>query len=177
MPPKIHKVKQKQLDLIKSLCKNWQEFNKLEEKEQTDIIAYIEKCIFNKTKILLDSKNNEIYWDDKEFKTTYSTVAYTCLDFMQKNISPDISKMLINKQLDITTLTYEEMNPTINAHIYEELATRSEQKIDRNYSKLYKCKKCKENKITVKLMQLRGGDEEQSMVLTCHACGYIDKIR
>ncbi len=83
--------------------------------------------------------------------------------------------LIINRSIDIANIskmTPEELSPSRNKQLVEQLTTRRNQKTSIKASSLYWCKKCKKNETTVRSVQMRSLDEGETLVITCIFCGY-----
>lgn len=64
------------------------------------------------------------------------------------------------------------LNPTINKSYIDEIELKSNQKIEKTISRLYTCRKCKQNKTKYTRMQTRSSDEGYTMFINCIECGH-----
>lgn len=74
----------------------------------------------------------------------------------------------------ISKLSPEELSPSKNAKLIEELTARRTQKISVKVSTMYKCPQrgCGKNETTVRSAQMRSLDEGETLIITCIFCSH-----
>lgn len=84
---------------------------------------------------------------------------------------------ILNGSVDIPTiskLSPEELSPSRNIKLIEELTARRTQKISVKVSTMYRCpqKGCGKNETTVRSAQMRSLDEGETLIITCIFCSH-----
>lgn len=149
---------------------------------------------------LADKKNISTYWDDEKFQDLYGQVVYKVLSIMDPNSSvyedrSDIEANWIISKIKLTAFLHfykntsklkkiyplsfletiaeiEELNPFLNYSIRKQLVIRSQQKVKKKTTSMFKCPQCKQRECTYEKKQIRSGDEGMTMFFDCCCCGY-----
>lgn len=84
---------------------------------------------------------------------------------------------IIDGKIDIPSISKllpEELSPSKNSKLIEELTARRTQKISIKVSTMYRCpqKGCGKNETTVRSAQMRSLDEGETLIITCIFCSH-----
>lgn len=117
-------------------------------------------------------KNDEIIFKKYGKDILSYELRYGQLFLMLKNANM-CNKIIsmISKNIDVSDLTIEDLNPEIFIPIREELALREKQVIAEKSSTIYSCPKCHQRKIKYTEHQTRASDEASTIFCTCLSCG------
>lgn len=72
----------------------------------------------------------------------------------------------------ISKLENKDLSPSRNDKMLETLNLRLNQTSTVKTSSLYRCRQCKRNETTVKIIQMRSLDEPSTLVIQCQFCHY-----
>lgn len=141
-------------------------------KEHTDFAAEIEKSCYNTT--VKEHKITETNkWSNKTFVHDYSSKCYRILLLFQYDEfkeqlenNPDI----IN---NIAELSTDELIPSLHELEKKEINIRSNIKVNKKFSRRYKCAKCGCEETSIELYQSRASDEANTISIKCNDCGHI----
>ena len=174
------------------------EFAKMPPYAQGEIAATIERSCFNRALRVCDEQGVPAIWDNDDFQRIYNIILYNMrvhLDVNSTSHSPSFIGQVINsakiyvyvgptyapeltKDLDMMDLeNIAEVDdiskcPEKNKRYVDDIEARSNIKIQRKYSEIYFCKRCRSKKCVTELLQLRSLDEGMSERIECDACGF-----
>lgn len=116
--------------------------------------------------------------DPSNYEFNYKTIMQKIL----MNLDPECSinntyliKNIINNRIDIQNLCFYESNilfPSKNFEIYQKVKDRTNIVIEKKFTTLYTCGKCKEKKCTYQAVQLRSADEGCNLKIECTNCNH-----
>lgn len=148
--------------------------------EYLDVIMNIElSCYLHAIEIadyellLPDFSNNQF---EQLYRTRITRITKN-LD-IQSEVGDDyLITAIIDGKIDvanISKLSPEELSPSKNEKLIEELTARRTQKISVKVSTMYKCPQrgCGKNETTVRSAQMRSLDEGETLIITCIFCSH-----
>ncbi len=163
--------------IYKFLCRHIK-FNTLIYRKKHKLIKRLESSCYNET--LQTARIHDIInkWNDDEFIDLYHEVCGQVLahlnyeETIPKNANKFIFSMIHSKDYTIKfpTLKHKDLYP----ETYEEVEKRhaaGEQKKTK-FSKLYKCRVCKESLSTITNLYNRSADEGVNIMIKCVHCGF-----
>jgi DNA-directed RNA polymerase subunit M/transcription elongation factor TFIIS len=112
-------------------------------------------------------------WDNDYFVEIY--LAYTKSMFC--NLNPAIIEDIRNetvKPQQVAFMTHQELNPDKWKHFIEAKSKRDQQKFTNNMeagTNTFTCRKCRGNRCTYYLQQVRSSDEPMTIFVSCLDCG------
>lgn len=143
-----------------------------------DTIIRIEKSCYDHSVEIADYEMLIPDFDNPHFEQLYRTriTRITKNLDIQSEVGDDyLVGLILNKVIDVDNISKmkpEELSPSRNEQLLEQLTARRNQKMSVKVSTLYRCKQCGKKEATVRSVQMRALDESETLVLTCIFCGY-----
>lgn len=157
-------------------------FNKINLEDSFDAAFKTEKGIFNSVLNLYYRKVQIPYykWNDI-FHQIYINKAV----HVYNNINPEgyvkNTSLIIRlgnneiKPENLASMAPKELYPERYIGIVEDFKDVMKPVGIIEESALYKCRKCKSKKVSIKELQTRSADEPMTLFITCHECGHVQK--
>ena len=159
---------------INKYLSEYEDFTKKEEKQQQEIIIYLELLCY-KNLIVSADKITLICVNNGATESLYTDIVHNLLEYIDKE-SDIVSKKFVkciftNHKLcaKIMSKTFIEFNPDIWKVYVDEHKNKVNAKLTIKYSKRYN--HCKKFKCTTKVKQCRSADEGADIIVTCTICG------
>lgn len=147
--------------------------NKINEKLKNDNASLnLERGIFNYSLKEAELKKVIKKWDEKKFVLIYLTHLRSILNNLNEDLIEQINNGSI-KPHTIAFMTHQELNHDKWAELIALKSTRDKNKFELNISAAtdtFTCRKCKGNKCTYYLQQVRSSDEPMTCFVQC-ICG------
>ncbi len=167
------------IKLIESIILKWpnmpnDKINNLSDDKRTQIVKLIERGCHNTAIDIADNEGYEKVFGNSIFTKTYSALVYKLvsnIDYLDQN--RPLINMIIDDEIDILSLanmTSEELCPSANKKIRDEIQLRQKQRIVKNVSTLYTCPRCKGNRTVLQIQQTRALDEGTTLAIKCDNC-------
>jgi DNA-directed RNA polymerase subunit M/transcription elongation factor TFIIS len=149
-----------------------------------DIIAGIEKGIYNFSLTLATKYSVIKKWENPEFAEIYKDIAYKILVNLDKDsyvANPKLMEKVLSDEVKpskLAGMTSQELHPEKWEALFQEKLKKTNMKYENNLATtdFYKCPKCKKARATFYQVQLRSADEPMSTLLNCLECGYDWRI-
>lgn len=161
------------------LCEAFARYNtwaKLSADDRAALVRRIERACFNAAVAQCGEMGVIATWAEYKFVTRYSAQCYRIIMNLDTNIGGEFAERLIGGTIDannVAEMSSSEINPSANKSEREEIATRSEQRVEQKVSKVHTCRKCGGRETTTKVYQGRAADEDVNISIKCINCGMI----
>lgn len=159
--------------VISSILSKYSPFIELTPAAQIDILIHIENSCANETIRKARDSNIRCVWDNTQFTDIYHTVCYNISSSLDQG-SISLIDRIISKDININNIANLSCKDLLPEK-YEFITNKTNKRINieqtTKYTKMYFCKKCKNNKTSVERVQARSGDEGSSFHITCLFCG------
>jgi DNA-directed RNA polymerase subunit M/transcription elongation factor TFIIS len=162
------------IDRLKTACSHHDKWE--DNDESMKKIIRMERSCFNKAINYCEVNKKPKQFDCVEFVSIYSSICYHIISNLDVN-STVCSDYLINKIIDgeldafkISDCTSYELCPSASQKEKNEIAIKSEQKIEKKFSILYTCKACGHSKTQLDEHQTRSADELPTITAECLNC-------
>jgi DNA-directed RNA polymerase subunit M/transcription elongation factor TFIIS len=132
----------------------------------------VERSCYNAAIAENTAKGQSLLLDSREFIYRYEAITCRVCLHLDRQSAAYVDGLAACDLKKIGFMTSAELNPAANAHIREEIAVRSAQKIKLKTSTAYRCKKCGKNCTTYEEYQGRSGDEQSNFSFKCLVCGH-----
>jgi len=156
------------------------------------IASCIEKSIYTETSKICKERGIFEITSDENYIFTYKNFVYNITDnFSSKYLTDSMLKyailipkfnnknaaLIIEKYMfslpNIASMTPYQLNPECNKDIMDLYNKRLKEKIEKKYSTMYTCNRCKSNKCSIKEQQIRRFDEGKTVFITCSNCQHV----
>jgi transcription elongation factor S-II len=136
--------------------------------------ANLEKGIYNYSLKEADMRKVVKKWDNKYFVKIY-------VDHLRSvftNLKPAIVEQVQNGSIQAHTvafMTHQELSPDKWGELIDAKSKRDKNKFEVNIeaaTDTFTCRKCKMNKCTYHMQQVRSSDEPMTAFIVCLSCGY-----
>jgi DNA-directed RNA polymerase subunit M/transcription elongation factor TFIIS len=139
-------------------------FNDLFIGNENDLIpAGIERGCYKKA--MASTTDSNYLW------SVYSDICYRVYyNLAETTVNPDIWEGLIDGTIDpasIAEMTTEQLNPTVNQAIRDNIERRRQQRLERAVSNLYTCPKCHKKDTEYCSYQSASADEGSTLMIKC----------
>jgi len=139
----------------------------------------IENSIFEYSIFYIMNEDNNIINKNKSFKFLndfFLRIYINKADSLFRNLKDNNNLLdnLNNKNIDASNLAFipfTELNPIVWLNEFEKKKKREENS-KHEYSTVYKCPKCKEQKCVTQFFTNRASDEPLALSIQCVECGY-----
>ena len=142
------------------------------------ILRDIERGCFNEA--IEKAEGHEVYanWNNLSFTGIYHDICYNLLTNL--DVQSDVGSMYLIDQVrtgklepkSLAHMSCYDMCPDKYIQIKQKINEMMNAEIDKNYTKMYRCRICKENKCTVEKRFNRSFDEGINQTITCCTCGH-----
>ena len=134
----------------------------------------LERGIFNYSLKEADQRKIIKKWDNKFFVQIYLSHLKSILENLHPKWIEDVNNGVI-KAHTIAFMTHQELNPSRWSTLIEQKSKRDKNKFEVHMSAstdTFTCHKCKGNRCTYYLQQVRSADEPMTCYISCIDCGH-----
>ncbi len=172
-----NKIRRLKLMLFSDILEKNEEFKNINRNEKTDILKHIEtSCV--RESLNISSKNNIFNsWNNDEFLNVYHSICFSISSVLDQSNedSKNLIERIIKKEIDINNIAGFPLDILCPKKYKEKihfLEKRANIEIKLKSSKLYYCKKCKQNQCLLERSYNRSLDEGVNLTITCSNCFY-----
>lgn len=138
-----------------------------------NIASELERGCYNLTVNICKENCIRNSWDQKQFVEIYSENCYRIMRELNMEINKYLLPALLQREVDpakIMLLSDKELNPEGTKKEEDEINLRSQQRIEKRYSKTVSCGRCKGQHVEYREIQMRAADEPSTFKYNCADC-------
>jgi len=140
-----------------------------------DMAIELENNVFKYSKEYMNASD----LNSDHFKSIYNTKIHDIHHNLNPLNSPTLLSDILNKKINLKTIPYvqpNELNPTLWEPIIKKKDFIEYKKNNMATSDAYECRKCKQRKCKVFLLQTRSADEPMTIFVQCENCNTSFRI-
>lgn len=146
---------------------------KLDIKNFKNISSEVERGCYNYAINICKENCIRNSWEHYQFIEIYSEGCYRII----RELDPEINKFLVPSLLsgqlspcNLPLMKDNSLNPNGTLREEEEISIRSQQKVEKKFSKTVTCGRCQGKKVEYREIQMRSADEPSTLKYTCNDC-------